>query len=430
MGSEELTHNGNDQVRVPYGATPRDAEDARFRQSFRRNRNRPPSVKEVAMLRRSRLVLLFAPLLGLLLVPALLAPAQASGTGLEGVPTFSNVFLIIGENTTYSQLSVGKAPYQETHLRPDAAWFTNYFATSHYSTSNYVAMTSGQYTRCEQEDIKPIDCHQDTANIFNQLTDAGTSWKEWNESMPSPCYLLNAGADKTLNSYRPKHSPAEYYTGVVGDYANPSSLCTDNVIPAGTTGPNDMTAFNTALRDHTASAFNYVVPNMCEDGHDNCTAAGNPITQFDDFLAREVPLIQATYPDALVIVTYDEGQGGGANNGSKFGGGNVLLAMVGPQVVPGTYTELRNHYGLLRTLEEGSGSGPTRTTQRRRTRSRGTSGRKAGPDRRLACRPGADGRRETLLAGPWVLDAPGGCGLPYVSCSLAPVAQWRRASVS
>ena len=120
MGSEELTHNGNDQVRVPYGATPRDAEDARFRQSFRRNRNRPPSVKEVAMLRRSRLVLLFAPLLGLLLVPALLAPAQASGTGLEGVPTFSNVFLIIGENTTYSQLSVGKAPYQETHLRPDA----------------------------------------------------------------------------------------------------------------------------------------------------------------------------------------------------------------------------------------------------------------------------------------------------------------------
>ena len=357
MGSEELTHNGNDQVRVPYGATPRDAEDARFRQSFRRNRNRPPSDKEVAMLRRSRLVLLFAPLLGLLLVPALLAPAQASGTGLEGVPTFSNVFLIIGENTTYSQLSVGKAPYQETHLRPDAAWFTNYFATSHYSTSNYVAMTSGQYTRCEQEDIKPIDCHQDTANIFNQLTDAGTSWKEWNESMPSPCYLLNAGADKTLNSYRPKHSPAEYYTGVVGDYANPSSLCTDNVIPAGTTGPNDMTAFNTALRDHTASAFNYVVPNMCEDGHDNCTAAGNPITQFDDFLAREVPLIQATYPNALVIVTYDEAQGGGANNGSKFGGGNVLLAMVGPQVVPGTYTDLRNHYGLLRTLEDGFGIG-------------------------------------------------------------------------
>jgi phosphatidylinositol-3-phosphatase len=309
--------------------------------------------QEVVVLRRSQTLMSFALLLSFLLA----APARAGQTGLEGVPGFSHVFLIIGENTTYSQLAANNAPYQETQLRPDAAWFTNDFAISHYSTSNYVAMTSGQYTRCEQEDVKPIDCHQDTTNIFNQLSDAGISWTEWNESMPSPCYLLNAGSDKTGNAYRPKHSPAEYYTGVVGDYSNPSSLCTDNVIAAGTTSPNDMSAFNGALRDHTASAFNYVVPNMCEDGHDNCKPAGNAITQFDDFLAREVPLIRATYPDALVIVTYDEAQGGGANYGSKFGGGNVLLAMVGPQVTPGQYDDLQSHYGLLRTLEDGFGIG-------------------------------------------------------------------------
>ena len=47
----------------------------------------------------------------------------------------------------------------------------------------------------------------------------------------------------------------------------------------------------------------------------------------------------------------------GHRTGSKFGGGNVLLAMVGPQVVPGTYTDLRDHYGLLRTLEDGFGIG-------------------------------------------------------------------------
>jgi hypothetical protein len=297
---------------------------------------------------------------GLMLVASLLAtvltvaPARAGG-GAEGVPAFSHVFLIIGENTSYSQLNDGNAPYQETQLRPNAAWLTNYFATSHYSTSNYVAMTSGQYNHCEQEDVKPIDCHQKVKNIFHQLTVAGISWAAWNESMPTPCYLLNAGSDKTFNAYRPKHNPAEYYVNVVGDYANPSSECTDNVIAAGTTGPNDMTYFNAALRDHTAPAFNYVVPNMCEDGHDNCKPQGNPITQFDDFLAREVPLIQATYPDALVIVTYDEGQGGGANYGSKFGGGNVLTALAGPQVSPGTYSDLRNHYGLLRTLEDGYG---------------------------------------------------------------------------
>src|SRR3954463_15511003 len=146
------------------------------------------------MPRRILASLIALPLLALV---TSVAPAHATG-GAEGVPAFSHVFLIVGENATYSQLTANNAPYQELHLRPDAAWLTNYWATSHYSTSNYVAMTSGQYTRCEQEDIKPIDCHQDTTNIFNQLTSAGTSWKEWNESMPSPCYLLNAGSDRTL----------------------------------------------------------------------------------------------------------------------------------------------------------------------------------------------------------------------------------------
>ncbi|MDP9330317.1 MAG: alkaline phosphatase family protein [Actinomycetota bacterium] len=186
--------------------------------------------------------------------------------------------------------------------------------------------------------------------------------------MPSPCHLLNAGSDKTDNAYRPKHNPAEYYENVVVDYTSPSSECTDNVIPAGTTRPNDMSTFNAALRDHTAPDFNFVVPNMCQDGHDNCEPAGNPILQFDDFLAREVPLIQATYPDALVIVTYDEAQGGGAKFGAKFDGGNVLLAMVGPQVVPGTHDDLQNHYGRYAHSRTASGSGPTRITPRRPTR--------------------------------------------------------------
>ena len=182
------------------------------------------------MLRRSRLVLLFAPLLGLLLVPALLAPAHATG-GAEGVPLL-HVFLIVGENANYSQLTADNAPYQELHLRPDAAWLTNYWATSHYSTSNYVAMTSGQYNHCEQEDIKPIDCHQRVANVFHQMTTRGISWAAWNESMPEPCYLLNAGTDKDFNAYRPKHNPAEYYVNVVKNYSNPDEECTDNVIPA------------------------------------------------------------------------------------------------------------------------------------------------------------------------------------------------------
>ena len=298
-----------------------------------------------------------------------LAVAPAGASGFDGVPQFGHVFLIIGENTTLSQITANDAPYQVGHLQPDAAWFTNYFASSHYSTSNYVAMTSGQYNHCEQEDVKPIDCHQEVPNLFNDLDGVGVGWKVWNESMPmnldypGGCYLLNAGADKTGNAYRPKHDPAEYYVGVVGSYSFyadgtlPSSECRSRVVATGTTAPNDMSTFHRALTNHTVPRFNYIVPNMCEDGHDNCKPTGNPITQFDDFLAREIPVITTAYPDALVMVTYDEAQGGGANNGSKFGGGNVLFAMMGPQVAPGTYGALLNHYSLLRMLEDGYRTG-------------------------------------------------------------------------
>ena len=318
-------------------------------------------------MRRSRTWLLLAAA-SLLVAPLAATTAQATDR-FDGVPQFDHVFLIIGENTTLSQLTANNAPYQVTHLEPNAAWFTNYWATSHYSTSNYVAMTSGQYNACEQADVKPIDCHEPITreNLFHQLDGTRFSWKEWNESMPTDaygsgtggCYLLNAGADKTDNAYRPKHNPAEYYTNIVQDYSFyttgtlPSQECRDKVVATGTTGPNDMTYFHAALANHTAANFNYIVPNMCEDGHDNCKPTGNTITQFDNFLAREVPVITTAYPDALVMVVYDEGQGGSPNTGTKFGGGNVLFAMMGPQVNVGIYGDLLNHYSLLRLLENG-----------------------------------------------------------------------------
>ncbi len=57
----------------------------------------------------------------------------------------------------------------------------------------------------------------------------------------------------------------------------------------GSTSPNDTTAFEAAARAGTVPTFNYIVPNMCEDGHDNCKPEGNTNTQFDDFLRREIP---------------------------------------------------------------------------------------------------------------------------------------------
>jgi phosphatidylinositol-3-phosphatase len=306
-----------------------------------------------------------------------LTTADAQGAT---VPRFSHVFVIVGENTELIQINRNSMPYFTKTFKPHAAWLTNYWAISHFSTSNYIAMTSGQYTPCEQFDYPPARCHQDVPNIFNQLTDAGVSWTAWNESMAEPCALTDNGTSKELNHYAVKHNPAVYYDDVVGingvwDPQNRSQLCLNNVLGTGDPqAPNDMSDFDDALATGDVPAFNYIVPNMCEDGHDTCPP--NPpsaVGQFDDFLAREVPQIldsPAFDENSVLIVTYDEGAstggGGGSNGGTPckawdtcpnafHGGGRVAFAIQGDLVDPGTYAAFGNHYGFLRTLEEGFG---------------------------------------------------------------------------
>ena len=319
------------------------------------------------------------PLAALAVLPLFLQPAaqlSAHATpGLEGVPSFGHVFVIIGENTDLSQLNKNSAPYQTGFIKPHAAWLTNFWGTSHYSTSNYIGMTSGQFLPCHQDDDPPAVCNQDVTNIFGQLTSAGIPWTEWNESMPSPCYLVNAGSSKTFNSYKVKHNPAVYYADTEGaggvwstldGVHGTSQTCTDNVISTGGTGPNDTSALDAALASTTvmSSRFNYIVPNQCEDAHDNCAPSKSRVLQYDQFLQREVPKIlnSPTFtsdPNAVLIVTYDEGNGAGPHNADQkpegFGGGNIEFAVLGPLAQVRSYDALHNQYGLLRTLEDGFG---------------------------------------------------------------------------
>src|SRR5262249_37335877 len=106
----------------------------------------------------------------------LVALTQASASsGAEGVPHFGHVFVIIGENTDYQHLTTTNAPYLMTAIRPASAWFDNYYAATHWSQANYVALTSGQFTACEQKDLG-YACRDDVDNLFHQLDQANMSW--------------------------------------------------------------------------------------------------------------------------------------------------------------------------------------------------------------------------------------------------------------
>ena len=94
------------------------------------------------------------------------------------------------------------------------------------------------------------------------------------------------------------------------------------------------------------------MPNDCENGHDPC-GTKDPVRQFDDFVAREVPKIKASPafgPKSVIIVTFDEG----ADPPHQLT--HVLTVVTGPQVKPGTISAAPyTHPSLLRTLEDGFG---------------------------------------------------------------------------
>jgi phosphatidylinositol-3-phosphatase len=286
---------------------------------------------------------------------AILAMACTAGAA-QAAPRLNHVFLIVGENTSFAQIASRHAPYLTGTLKPQAAWLTRYASFKKSSSlGQYIALVSGQFTRCEANNDLPDKCHQRVSNLFEQLTHKGRSWRDWEESMANACSPLDSGAAWAKNIYSAHHNPALYFTGIQGgkydEAIAPAAACRLNDLATGTTGPNDTSALDAALGSGQVGDFNMIVPNDCEDGHDPC-GTRDPVRQFDDFLAREIPKIMSSPAfgtDGLIVITWDEG--GDPPNDP----GHVLTALIGPGVRPGVYSGAYNHYSLARLLEDGYG---------------------------------------------------------------------------
>ncbi|HEX5297053.1 MAG TPA: alkaline phosphatase family protein [Streptosporangiaceae bacterium] len=259
------------------------------------------------------------------------SPVLAGQASAATVPSFGHVFVIIGENKALTQITSSNAPYIMNTLKPASAWFTDYHDVATGSLADYMALTSGQYASCQTSG--PCGVFS-VPSIFSQLGDG--AWKDWNESMPSNCYTRSSGSDSTLNAYKPGHNPALYYAGLP---------CSTYDVPAGTTGSDDMSSFNNALAAGTVPKYSFIAPNVCEDGHDSCNGA-NTVTEYNNFLAKEIPLIESSPAfgsDGVIFATYDEGSG------------SIMMAVTGPQVQAGTYAGHFDHYSTVATIEQGLG---------------------------------------------------------------------------
>jgi hypothetical protein len=242
------------------------------------------------------------------------APAAASaapcGTGAVPPTTFGHVIWIIFENKAYSSvIGSPSAPYINS-LAQQCGLATNFFAETHPSLPNYIAMTSGS-TQGITDNAEPASHPLSVPSIFSQL---GPDWRSLQESMPSNCLKSSSGL------YAVRHNPAAYYTNID---------CTAADVPL--TSPADLSA-----------TFTFVTPNLCNDMHDCPVQTGD--SWLSSFMSTALASAEYQAGNTVVFITWDEGSGADQH---------VPTLVVSPYTAPGTQaTAYYDHYSLLRTTEE------------------------------------------------------------------------------
>jgi phosphatidylinositol-3-phosphatase len=331
---------------------------------------RHPSV-ESQSLRRKRSLLFFV---AFLLAGMALSGCQPGQPAQAHTP--GHIFVINLENQGYDKVfgTGSAAPYLSRTLRSQGVLLTNYYGIAHDSLPNYLAQISGQ----PPNDSTTHDCHTFTAfiptgtdsqgrltgdgcvypaevpTLAGQLTAAGKTWKGYMEDMQSPCLHPVLGAEDTPHNapddqYATRHNPFVYFRSITD-----SPDCARNVI--------NYSALSKDLGSiATTPNLAYISPNVCHDGHDNPCANGRPggLHAADAWLKSQVPAIldsPAFKQDGMLIITFDEADGGraGPSTGVAGGtaGGQIGTLVLSPFSTPGgTSAQPYNHYSLLATIE-------------------------------------------------------------------------------
>jgi len=326
-----------------------------------------------------------------LVVLALIAPfvgtvGARAANQLEGIPTFDHVFVLVLENESFAN-SWGSDFYLQA-LRSQGVLVPSYYAVSHVSADNYMAMTSGQsplppfqgdcinYASCYAPE-KALTVAGQGQSIADQLVGVHKTWKGYMESMGAPCVhpALTDATDPHQSGYATRHNPFVYYPSIVDDQSGDGLDCNQHVV--------DYSTFGSDLASG-APNLSFIVPNTVNDGHDSglapadCWMANNIWTSTVQINGCDTshahPLLSSpvfTNSRSLLIVTFDEAANtdmsgccttGEAGTGTT-GGGRIGLVAIGSPGVPLTAgactpaTSTYDHASLLRTLEDGFGIG-------------------------------------------------------------------------
>ena len=180
--------------------------------------------------------------LALLLATSVLVPSALG----QGLPSFGNVVIVVGENKNYStSYNSSNMPYL-TSLANTYGLGVNYYSDTHPSIGNYLNLATGNILT-DDDSQTPQNFPVSLNNIALEVQNAGGTWKDYVEtSLAHDLRRLNPG------TYYVRHDPLEYLTTINTERSN--FVC--------------FSQFAKDLLSHRLPTLSWLVPNGCDDAHD------------------------------------------------------------------------------------------------------------------------------------------------------------------
>ena len=234
---------------------------------------------------------------------------------------FDRAVFVVFENTNYSDAIA--QPFFKS-LASKGANFSNFFALTHPSQGNYIALTSGDLNGVTNDNPHDVNVY----SVVDLLEAKGLTWKVYAENYPGNCFT-----GKSSGSYVRKHNPFISYLNIQKN----SARCA-NIVEA---SQFDQDAARGALPNYV-----FYVPNSKNDGHDTGVAYADSwyAQKFSKYFSN-TQFMQ----DTVVITTFDE-SGFSAKN-------QIYTSILGPAVRPGSYGDSLTIPSLLKLIEDNWGLG-------------------------------------------------------------------------
>jgi len=251
-----------------------------------------------------------------------------------------HVMICALENHSYTQV-IGNSNFP--HITALAAAYgncTNYFAVTHQSLPNYMAIWSGD-DQCVEDSFVP-GAGLAGATLADSLDAAGIGWKHYAENLPSAGYI---GPDS--GGFVQHHCPSAYFKSFIG---NTTAYKQAHLV--------NYTNLTTDLTAGTVPPFVFIQPNNAHNGHTD------PTNSSDGWVQGFVTLVQGSSwyaAGGMIILWYDESHPDTDNAGigdkgcaSAYPGGGktvcIVISAANASIAP--MTSNINSYGILRGIEK------------------------------------------------------------------------------